>query len=100
MAAVTTRAMAADMRMPEFTPRISLGDLLTGIVMLVTVTLYGSTIHADVRVERQRIDALKIDQATLRADMQAVEARTIKALERIEAGMNRIEDKLDRKADK
>lgn len=88
------------MRAPEWTPRISLGDMLTLGVTLVAVTLYGAAIQADVRVQASRIDSVQAEQTRLKQDVKESEDRTQTALVRIEAGMLRIEDKLDRKADK
>ena len=88
------------MQKPEFTPKVSAGDMITLVIALLAAAGFAWDVKGDVAVQSERIDSIEEKQMLAAAEQARAEARVESALREIKASLLRVEDKLDRKADK
>jgi hypothetical protein len=88
------------MKGPEFAPRVSLGDIVTGVVAILAAAGFAWSTQAEVRVQAQRIDALESVRESDERNHERDDAKLEASLREIKDSMRRLEDKVDRIAEK
>ena len=88
------------MKPPEFSSRVSFGDVITGIVAILAAAGFAWSTQAEVRVQAQRIDALESAREGDERDHDRDDAKLEASLRDIKESMRRLEDKVDRIAEK
>ena len=88
------------MKTPEFASRVSLGDVITGIVAILAAAGFAWSTQVDVRVQAQRIDAIESARMAEERDHDRDDAKLEASLRDIKESMRRLEDKVDRIAEK
>ena len=88
------------MTKPEFTPRVSMGDIVTAVVAIIAAAGFAWSTKADVRVQAQRIDAIESSRMADERDHDRDDAKLEGSLREIKESMRRLEDKVDRIAEK
>lgn len=77
----------------HFEKTLNIGHVLTTVALIVTVTIYVMKIET-------RLEVVEVTQRSITVRMDREAGRTEAALAKIERYLQRIEDKLDRKADR
>lgn len=85
---------------PEFASRVSLGDVITGILAVLAAAGFAWSTQAEVRVQAQRIDAIESSRMAEERDHDRDDAKLEGSLREIKESMRRLEDKVDRIAEK
>lgn len=84
------------MTKPEYTPRFSLGDIVTALVAIVAAAGFAYSNAGDIKVQAQRISAIERMREVDADERQRDEARLTDALREIKDSVRRVEDKIDR----
>ncbi|MDG4721140.1 hypothetical protein [Thalassospira aquimaris] len=77
----------------HFEKTLNIGHLLTTVALIVSATIYVMRIES-------RIEVMEVTQHTMSLRIDRETGRTEAALAKIERYLQRIEDKIDRKADR
>ncbi|MFV1850107.1 MAG: hypothetical protein ACMZ66_05305 [Thalassospira sp.] len=77
----------------HFEKTLNIGHLLTTVALIVSVTIYVMKIET-------RLEVVEVTQRSLSVRLDREATRTEAAFAKIERYLQRIEDKLDRKADR
>lgn len=88
------------MKPPEFSSRVSFGDVITGIVAILAAAGFAWSTQAEVRVQAQRIDAIESARMAEERDRDRDDTKLEGSLREIKESMRRLEDKVDRIAEK
>jgi hypothetical protein len=88
------------MSRPEFASRVSLGDIVTAVVAIIAAAGFAWSTQAEVRVQAQRIDALESVRQSDERNHERDDAKLEASLRDIKESMRRLEDKVDRIAEK